>query len=493
MKQTTVFAEEAGYSLWLPEDGGRRPLVIVLPEKGAEADAQAAAGHFTSEAVQQENPCCVLLPKAAGGWDGWPQAQALHQAVFQLEGQGLIDPDRVYLLGGTGAWFVGARFPWRFAAVAPAAGWADPHLARSLKSTPVWAFHAEDDQIVPVSGVTMEGGLRASTRRTVMALRTCGSACVRCTEFPAGEMEGPHALWRAILCGGAEPGFTPWLFGQDRKKRFQVEFMRPGLWRIDDYFTSSCYLVTGTEKALLIDTGMGEGDLPALVKSLTPLPVEVAITHPHRDHMALAGQFDKVYLHEKDIDRLQEYAHQMESFFGSTGPAAPSLSQLSPIREGSRIDLGGGVVIETAELGGHTDNSVVFIDKAHQAIFMGDAIGSGYIALMICELPQWRDVITRYKEELGRFNKRLGDLKGYAWLGGHFIQENGCNPVAQEYFHSGTSDYFCPISTEIAADMEVLCGKLLSGEITEKDLLSTPEHYCGYGTAGMLFRFTDLV
>lgn len=43
---------------------------------------------------------------------------------------------------------------------------------------------------------------------------------------------------------------------------FEVKYLCPGLFRIDDYFTSSAYLICGAEKALLIDTGLGEGDLP---------------------------------------------------------------------------------------------------------------------------------------------------------------------------------------------------------------------------------------
>ena len=119
----------------------------------------------------------------------------------------------------------------------------------------------------------------------------------------------------------------------------------PGVWRIDDFFSASCYLVEGKEKALLIDTGMGEGDLLGLISSLTTLPVEVAVTHPHLDHMHWIDCFSKVYLHEEDIPALQADPSKFPLALKDSGAPLP---QLVPIREHSKIDLGGGVVLEAS-------------------------------------------------------------------------------------------------------------------------------------------------
>ena len=74
-------------------------------------------------------------------------------------------------------------------------------------------------------------------------------------------------------------------------------------WRIEEFDASNSvylYLLAGTEKALLIDTGFGEIDLPAAVRSLTSLPVEVVNTHGHFDHIGGNGAFDQVRLHRAD-------------------------------------------------------------------------------------------------------------------------------------------------------------------------------------------------
>ena len=72
-----------------------------------------------------------------------------------------------------------------------------------------------------------------------------------------------------------------------------------------------------------------------------------------------------MYLHEKDIESL---AANPERFPAAWTPGSTVRPELVPIREGSLIDLG-GVVLETQELGGHTENSVVFADAAHRLLF----------------------------------------------------------------------------------------------------------------------------
>ncbi|MBK8594388.1 MAG: prolyl oligopeptidase family serine peptidase [Holophagales bacterium] len=69
-----------------------------------------------------------------------------------------IDVDRVYLtgpsLGGSGTWFLAARYPGTFAAIAPMSGFTShlEYIDRNLDQLldlPVWAFHGERDTVVP--------------------------------------------------------------------------------------------------------------------------------------------------------------------------------------------------------------------------------------------------------------------------------------------------------------------------------------------------------
>lgn len=71
---------------------------------------------------------------------------------------------------------------------------------------------------------------------------------------------------------------------------FGVRQIAPGVYHIDEWGVASCYLVAGSERALLIDTGVGLGNMPGLVRTLTKLPVTVAATHAHCDHIGGAGR-----------------------------------------------------------------------------------------------------------------------------------------------------------------------------------------------------------
>ena len=44
-------------------------------------------------------------------------------------------------------------------------------------------------------------------------------------------------------------------------------------WEIGEFDCDSMFLLEGDEKALLIDTGIGIGDLPAVIRKLTDKPV----------------------------------------------------------------------------------------------------------------------------------------------------------------------------------------------------------------------------
>ncbi len=45
------------------------------------------------------------------------------------------------------------------------------------------------------------------------------------------------------------------------------------------------YLVVGGERAALVDTGLGIGDMAVEVHTLTSLPIMVINTHSHFDHL----------------------------------------------------------------------------------------------------------------------------------------------------------------------------------------------------------------
>ncbi len=57
------------------------------------------------------------------------------------------------------------------------------------------------------------------------------------------------------------------------------------------------YLLRGSDRAVLIDTGLGVSDIKQVVDSLTSLPIQVVTTHVHWDHIGGHGHFRDIAVH----------------------------------------------------------------------------------------------------------------------------------------------------------------------------------------------------
>ena len=61
--------------------------------------------------------------------------------------------------------------------------------------------------------------------------------------------------------------------------KFKTERVTDTITRIDAFNTEQMYLIEGRERAALIDTGSGFGDLKGCVEELTQKPLIVLLTH----------------------------------------------------------------------------------------------------------------------------------------------------------------------------------------------------------------------
>lgn len=66
------------------------------------------------------------------------------------------------------------------------------------------------------------------------------------------------------------------------------------------------YLLCGSERAVLIDTGLGVADIRAVVERLTGLPVLVLTTHVHWDHIGGHQFFPEFAVHEAEAGWISE-------------------------------------------------------------------------------------------------------------------------------------------------------------------------------------------
>ena len=73
-----------------------------------------------------------------------------------------------------------------------------------------------------------------------------------------------------------------------------------GIYEINEFDNVSMFLIVGDEKALLVDAGIGIGNIKTFAEKLAGKPVEVFLTHNHRDHVGNAPLFPKVHISRID-------------------------------------------------------------------------------------------------------------------------------------------------------------------------------------------------
>lgn len=170
------------YRLFTPETEEEKvPLILYLHGAGAIGDDNIThittkdAASFVTEEMQETHPCYVLAPQlperytAAGesptdeqsakGWTDEEVQEALMETIEEIAGtNGNVDMDRIYItghsMGALGVWGMIAAYPDVFAAAVPISGLWDGSVD-DLVDLPIWIFHGEKDEVVPVDRETI--------------------------------------------------------------------------------------------------------------------------------------------------------------------------------------------------------------------------------------------------------------------------------------------------------------------------------------------------
>lgn len=176
-----------------------------------------------------------------------------------------------------------------------------------------------------------------------------------------------------------------------KPERIIVE-LAPKTWLMSEYKLVNTYLLEGEHTAMLIDGGIGVGNLAEDVRKLTDKPVIFVATHGDGDHIAAAGFYDKAYLHPLDFERCNAFpvGKMAEFCIRTRGPIRnpetpvdvlmslipaepmPPLPKFLPMEDGDVFDLGGRQV-EVIHTPGHSEGSVCLLDRNNRLLICGDA------------------------------------------------------------------------------------------------------------------------
>ena len=147
------------------------------------------------------------------------------------------------------------------------------------------------------------------------------------------------------------------------------------------------YLIVGTKQALLLDTGMGIGNIQKVVAQLTKRFVVVLNSHTHNDHVGGNAEFTFVYGMDTDFTRKNARGSRVDAqaeitpdqvcgnlprgFNRKTYVTKPwKISRF--IKDGFTINLGGGRKLEVIATPGHTPDAIALLDRENGLLFTGD-------------------------------------------------------------------------------------------------------------------------
>jgi glyoxylase-like metal-dependent hydrolase (beta-lactamase superfamily II) len=184
---------------------------------------------------------------------------------------------------------------------------------------------------------------------------------------------------------------------------FDVHAVEPGVFALVESRQQQeviSWLVVGTTRALLFDTGMGMRPLRPVVARLTTLPVTVLNSHTHLDHVGGNAEFSDVRAMDTAFTRASMRGKTHAQVADEAAPAAlcgntsvgfdtttyhiRPWTSASGLRPGDTFELGGRTV-EVIAAPGHTPDAIALHDRAAGLLWTGDTFYAGPIWLFMPE------------------------------------------------------------------------------------------------------------
>jgi predicted peptidase len=202
---------ELDYLLHLPQGYAenkelRWPLILFLHgagERGSDLSIVAKHGPPKLVAAGKDIPAIVISPQCPANQWWTDYLDGLLALLDETEKKYRVDRDRVYVtglsMGGFGTWALLGRDGGRFAAAIPICGGGSRMGLQRAINVPIWAFHGDADELVPVE----------ETTRLTDVLTARGAKNVKVTIYPGVK----HDSWTQTY---DDPAVWEWLFAQKR-------------------------------------------------------------------------------------------------------------------------------------------------------------------------------------------------------------------------------------------------------------------------------------
>lgn len=376
---------------------GSYPLILFLHgagESGNNNTSQLIANKGATVWLESDhlarNPVYVVAPQRgndmAFGWDTKAVKALLDDFIAKHPN---VDMDRIYVegmsMGGMGTWQMILENPTFFAAAIPICGMVadesyyenDGEAFTALQYMPIWTAVAADDS----------ASLADGTAKAVQALQAHGNKTVKYYEYlPGSVTPNPHHSWEKVY---EDEEIYNWLFEQDKERTnngttnaaltYTMDDMGDGVKRVLDWHVDPIWVLQDGNDVLIIDTGMGSGNLydyimDNAIENPETAKIGLVLTHNHGDHIARVGDF----VGKANVEKVYIGAADSESVRKMLGDDA---SKLVTVTDGDTIPYADHTV-KVIDVPGHTAGSVVYL-LDNSKLFTGDAIGTGYVWMQI--------------------------------------------------------------------------------------------------------------
>jgi len=204
----------------------------------------------------------------------------------------------------------------------------------------------------------------------------------------------PAEWWRAL----PRPVYSLLERVESSQPWFEVYMVEPDIYVFYEpgqFEEAISYLVLGEDKAALVDTGCGIGDIKQLAEDFTDLPVIVVNTHHHNDHVAQNHLFHEVAIfddpearraaeegvsHDEMMGLLAEGSvwKPLPEDFDSEAYWVPPFKVTRWLHDGDVIQLGGRE-LEVFHTPGHSPDSICLLERDSRLLWTGDMFYTGAI------------------------------------------------------------------------------------------------------------------
>ncbi|MFN0180842.1 MAG: MBL fold metallo-hydrolase [Gemmatimonadales bacterium] len=244
------------------------------------------------------------------------------------------------------------------------------------------------------------------------AFLAASAGCTR-SEPPAPPLAaGATARWCGEVPRPANTAFERVSLPTDWFEVYRVDDGIYAFVEANQFQETISYLIVGSARALLFDTGLGMVPIRPLVEQLTKLPVEVLNSHTHYDHVGGNAEFERIlavatpyttanqagFPHPELAGEVvpDAFCHGPPAGLDTAGFSTRAWRPSRTVADGDTIDLGGRT-LEVIRVPGHTPDAVALLDRAGGLLWTGDSYYDATIWLYVPETD-----LDAYETSMGR-------------------------------------------------------------------------------------------